>query len=344
MLDNDTRWDTELMLVERVIYFDNELIALYSDATVGIPADCIFTRFEFDLAYGMCLVLESLREFTKWAQLRNKVTLAYVPEKIDALLTALQPSDEFDARLLGRSAGILDHLHALQRRLFASVRQRFSSTFDGSSIALAARYLLPGNNRFAFTHFVVNHDTINQVLYALTPCSPRDLTPQVLENLVDDAVALLPDGTPEEELEHTGVMVRATLPLARAKLNRAPAITDPLVWWPGQAILAPLFGLAKMLFAVPASSADSERSFSSAGFTMGIRRTRMEVDAFRSEHRIRRFITATGDAQTQLGRQTRLDRVRRILDRFADEIAGRPALLPVPLPPHGDGAMGAGDA
>lgn len=148
---------------------------------------------------------------------------------------------------------------------------------------------------------------------------------QVRENLVDDSVLLLPDGTPDEEIEATRAVVAALLPLARSRLDRAAPTTDPLAWWPLQDdVLKPLLSLAKMLFAIPASSADSERSFSSAGFTMGPRRTRMELEAFRSEHRIRRFITATGDAQSQNGREVRLERVRRILEHFADAVESQP--------------------
>lgn len=151
------------MLVERVIYFDNELIALYADATIGIPADCVFSREEFDLAYGMCLVLEPVRHFTKWAQFRNRVTVAYVPGKLDELVTAIQPGAAIDARLRGRTVGILHPLHALQARLSSSIRTRFSSVFEGSSLALAARYLLPGKNLFTFTNFQVNAETLVQV-------------------------------------------------------------------------------------------------------------------------------------------------------------------------------------
>lgn len=70
------------MLFERVLYFDSELIELYGDPELGIPP-------EFDLTFGLQLVLEPFREVTKWAQNRNKVTTAYVPGKLDLLLTQI---------------------------------------------------------------------------------------------------------------------------------------------------------------------------------------------------------------------------------------------------------------
>lgn len=117
-------------------------------------------------------------------------------------------------------------------------------------------------------------------------------------------------------------MVRTLLPVARRKLDQVPADTNVLQWWPRQQNLGVLFPLAKMLFAIPASSADNERSFSSAGFTMGPRRTRTELEAFRAEHRIRRFLTAGADAQSHEGREMQRARVRRLLERFAELVAG----------------------
>jgi hypothetical protein len=83
----------------------------------------------------------------------------------------------------------------------------------------------------------------------------------------------------------------------------------------------PLFPLAKMLFAIPATSADNERSFSSASFTLDSRRYRTDIVRFRSEHRIRRFIVAGTNQHTQEGRELRIGRVRRLLQRFASIIA-----------------------
>lgn len=168
ILDNDTRWDTELMLLERVLYFDAELIQLYGEPELGIPPDCIFTREEFDLGFGMQLVLEPFRQFTKWAQYRNKVTTAFVPGRLDHLLNAIA-AGVFDNRLLGRVAGTVGNVHALQRRLSSSVRDRFAPVFSGGSLALAARFLLPGQNRFQFDHFQVDQATLQQV----PPSSPR---------------------------------------------------------------------------------------------------------------------------------------------------------------------------
>jgi hypothetical protein len=148
--------------------------------------------------------------------------------------------------------------------------------------------------------------------------------------LVADYLALLPSDLSDLDKDAHRDIASAILPLARRMLDREPAATDVLVWWPQQKSLAALFPLAKMLFAIPASSADSERSFSSAGLSLGTLRTRMAVEAFRAEHRIRRFVTACADAQTSAGREKRLARVRTLLGRFAEVIADHRGLGEVP--------------
>jgi hypothetical protein len=150
------------MLLERVLHFDAELILL-RDRFDEMPADLVFSRGEFDLASGLKLVLNPFREFTKWAQFRNKVTVAYVPVMLDRLVETLSPHS-FDASLRGRADFIFPHIEALQQRLCNSLKLRFAPVFEGSSLALAARYLLPGGNLFEFTHFPLAVGTLQQVL------------------------------------------------------------------------------------------------------------------------------------------------------------------------------------
>jgi len=216
----------------------------------------------------------------------------------------------FDELLARRAAGLLPHVHALQRRLALRVRERFEPFFQGDSLALAARYLMPGRGRFNFAHFNVDPQVLGQVR----------------ERMLDDVVALLRPGTAATVAQQLRLSAAPQLTMARELLDELDPNTEALEWWPQQAeILGPLFPLAKMLLAIPATSADNERAFSSAAYTLGERRTRIELEAFRSEHRIRRFIVADADGTSQAGRQKRLDRVAGLMDRFAALVAARPA-------------------
>src|SRR5262245_27334593 len=46
-------------------------------------------------------------------------------------------------------------------------------------------------------------------------------------------------------------------------------------------------------------SADDERVFSSAGFTLNQRRTRLDINNFRREHRVRQFLIGGAQSGTQ---------------------------------------------
>jgi hypothetical protein len=252
----------------------------------------------------MVHVLDPFREFTKFVQYRNRVTLAYLPQRLDELVTRLAPGS-FTEQMRGRSIAVLPQLEALQARLIVSLRTRFQDVFDGSSLALAATMFLPGHNRFTLQNFPIGEEVLERVR----------------ENMLDDFEALLPANTSAANRQAYRRVALSTLQLARQLLDEVPSDADPLTWWPLQVPLAPLFPLAKMLFAIPASSADNERSFSSASFTLDSRRYRTDIENFRSEHRIRRFIVAGTDGQSQSGRSTRLERVSGLLERFAELVA-----------------------
>src|SRR5262249_46394619 len=144
------------------------------------------------------------------------------------------------------------------------------------------------------------------------------------QNMVDDFALLLPTDMQPDVVDDMRGMALTQIRMARRLLDTLGEETDALEWWPQQqSTLGPLFSLAKMLFAIPVTSADNERSFSSAGFTLDDRRTRLELESFRSEHRVRRFIVACADNQTAEGRQLRLERVGRLLERFAAQVAER---------------------
>ena len=301
VLDNDTRWDTDLMLLERVVYFMAEIQRLYADGNVQIPANCLLGALDFELCHGMVLVLEDFREFTKFVQYRDRITYAYIPKRIDRLLSKLDPdSADFLTKMRGKSAESLQLIQIFRSELAKSLKIRFQGLFEANSLALAAAMLLPGPNPFQFQNFPLDATAIAN-----------------LKNfMIDDFSELLPVDLPEAEVEQEKIAALHALNLARTQLDKAGSDEDPLVWWPAHPRLATLFNYAKMLFAIPASSAESERSFSSAGFTMDSHRTRLDLETFRMEHRIRRFIVAGTDGATQAGRETRMARVKKLLEHF----------------------------
>lgn len=292
-----TRWDSELAMLERVYYFDNEILELALDQTLDIPRDLILNRFELDLAYAMTLVLTPFRIFTKFVQNKSVVTLAYIPKKIDELISALAPGS-FVARLAGRADGIVAHMEAFQLCLVQSLKERFSYLFEGESLALAARMFLPGTNLFDFENFDVGADVLAAVK----------------ENILSDFVELLPPGMLDARKVLQKSLANNTLDLARLTLDESPEEEDPLLWWPSHPEFSLLYPVAKMLLQIPAASAENERSFSSASFVLDQRRTRLDLDNFRREHRIRRTLCAGTTPEE------RLEICNSLMDRFAQRV------------------------
>jgi len=299
VLDNDTRWDTWLYLILRVLNFDREIISIQRMVELKFPQDLILTTEEVSLAFAMALILEPIKNFTKFVQNRNCVTLAYVPGMIDEILTQLSP-DSFAAKLRDASANVRLQANALQKELSASIKTRFSGMFLGGSLALAARSFLPGPGMLSFANFIVN-----EVAKA-----------EIVENILADVISLLPENTPADEIDDIKDTAESAIKLARKRLDKMDPKANPLVIWPVQKDLTVLHPAAKMLLGTPASSGDNERAFSSASFTMDNHRYMIDIETFRKEHRVRRFLVSGNDTHSQTGRQGRLDKLNSILERY----------------------------
>lgn len=304
VLDVETRWDSELALLERLVYFDEEILTLFRDPQLQFPADMVLDEFGFDLAYAMTLVLNPFRVFTKFVQKKDVITLAYLPHYIDDLVSLLAPGS-FRARLAGCADGVLQDMENFQSCLISSIRTRFGGIFEGESLALEAMYLLPGSDIFTFYNFQIS----------------EEVKKTVVANMMDDLNELLPPDTEPEARDLNRNMAAYALQMARRALDKVDDTVDPLEWWPCHTNLSCLFPLAKMLFGIPASSAENERSFSSASFTLDPRRTRLDIENFRKEHRIRRFLCAGADSSSQAGRELRLQRAETLMERYSLAVA-----------------------
>ena len=224
---------------------------------------------------------------------------------IDDIITELRP-DAFADRLRESFPLFRAQVNDLQLALVMSLKIRFADEFLGGSLALAARSLLPGKDLLTFQNFEVT-DAIKT---------------DIFENMVDDAVALLPSDTPEDEIDDTRICVGATLRIAFKRLAELDRNVDVLKYMPSQKDLSPIFILSKMLYGVPGASADNERAFSSASFTLDNRRYRIDINVFRKEHRLRRFLVSGTDTHSKAGREARLIRLNSLLDGY-DELLNR---------------------
>jgi len=225
VMDNDTRWDSQLNLLQRLVYFDKEIMKLYS-MNLGITADMMLDRAEFDLALGMTFVLLPLCILTKEVQHRNKVTTAYLPRLLDRLVNSLLPGT-YTTRMMNFSAAVVEQVEVFQHHLILSIRNRFAWVFEEGSLALAAAYLLPGPTSLSFTNFDLGDDVISSV------------TTTILDNVIE----LLPprkDDEDDEGITLQRALAAASLRAARNRLDRLDETEDPLSWWPQQVSLLSL--------------------------------------------------------------------------------------------------------
>lgn len=154
-------------------------------------------------------------------------------------------------------------------------------------------------------------------MYALPFCL---LTFQIKNRAADDALELMTNLTTEDLKEKWRQHALSSLSLAREQLDAKDEAIDPLEWWPTNPHFAFLFEVAKMMFAIPASTADNERAFSSAGNTLGVNRGNLSSDNFRMEHRIRTYLTIGGSLHTSAGREMRLTRANSLLQQLSEQV------------------------
>ena len=70
----DTRWDSDLTLLEHCLYFDNEILALCRNPDSNLDEVSLLTSDEFDLARVMLEVLLKFRVFSKFCQNKHSPT------------------------------------------------------------------------------------------------------------------------------------------------------------------------------------------------------------------------------------------------------------------------------
>ncbi len=221
------------------------------------------------------------------------------------MITALRPG-AFAAALVGRSDGVLAEVEVFQACLVTSLKTRFAPLFEESSLALSAVMFLPGPNRFNFQNFPL----------------PPNINALVRVKCIEDVIELLPIDTIDEHKVRARRRAETALIEIREDLDRLDPNIDPFVWIPSHPEYTVVFDLAKELLGIPSSTGEDERTFSSAGNILSKCRTQLDIENFRREHRIRRFLTGGSDAQTSEGSKLRVSRVEKLLDRFNARFGG----------------------
>lgn len=301
IMDVVTRWDSTLSLLERIIYFDSELLLLCADKDLRIPTNCILSSEEFDVARFMVSRLLLIRVFTKKMEYRNLPTLCCLPSALDALVSGLSVPPETD--WFGLSHTVLQHARRFQSDLKGFIMSRFAWVFEANSLALAAALFVPGLCNFGYANFVVNEETKNMVI----------------TNCIDDLKRLCPGELSTIQLTLQAASLNAALEIV--KQSPPVAQEDILLYWTKTGPLVPsVVSLVKMLMAIPATSCESERCFRSAGLVMRPERTNLTQENFRRECRLRNWFGVRAEADSAPeARKKKLDKAKKLLEKFREK-------------------------
>lgn len=200
--------------------------------------------------------------------------MCYLPQKIDEMIDSL--------------VNLQTSAQEFRDSAIEIVKKRFASVFDAeNSLALVAALLCPGLHKLSYKYFPLSSkekDTVRKRLH------------QEMATVVDCDVP--------SKVELLALCLKIAL---EAMDKEETVCEDVLSWWKKSenTSLNFVFPAVKMLLAIPVSSTDPERAFSSAGLILNRYRSCLSSVHFRQEFRLRQYLSVDPS------------RVERILDRYA---------------------------
>ncbi len=268
-LDVVTRWDSVLTMVRSFLrvwsngiepMIKNKLLDKYISPELDIQQETLI-RLE-----AMCRVLDNFSTITKLSGLKDFPTLVRVPRWIAELSNNLQPN-YYDSVVMQEFKSLL--LQALKLRT--------DSIVNTPSLHLTAAMLDPSDHELSY----------------LPPATRRDLWADVNEKLATEVVNM----NPPNKLANGEEVAGATIEAARIEITRyhdhckknatiiqsevgsqhgENALKRIADWWLQHRNLFPLLAqTARGLLAIPATSVNNERAFSSAGVELSKKRQSM---------------------------------------------------------------------
>ena len=281
----------------------------------------MFVKGAFDKGTDMMFVLHCHRTLTSLSIVTGTVTFVTPDEQVvlKRYLCVLNPIADFVEksegeqystiaaapvlylrclRALGVAAG--DDANTCELKVVAceKLEERLGSLVAKPNLALAAAALHPAYGHLSFVDNQVVIDLFNVlVVWAIKYAPPK--APGLISVAHDEAsVKHLLDLVHQFFVNQDNRPTQpngANDPLFVPSRDQADTKVDELAFWRANSIqLAPIAHLARIVHSVPASSAPSERVFSSAGFIVDERRTRL------SEHNVT-MLTVVRDHLVRIG-------------------------------------------
>jgi hypothetical protein len=273
-----TRWDSNYFVLRRFCQIYPALVRMspeelgfagpaeYGEAWAAVAA-CA------PLVEPLCGVLAPFAQWTRALQSATKATLSRVPACVDELLRATRADEDAPG-----------DIRTIKEQLHAAVRARLQPLAE-TTLVRVARLLDPGQFRGYFRRDATGRldqafaDELANDMRATMHLASRTIERQYGDAGADDS-GEVDDGLAEEVRAWNGWpaddLLRALKAYSSTDKSQA---ADPLDWWRQYgARLAPLDMVARWVLCIPATSAESERTFSLSGRIVSPLRTRLAGD------------------------------------------------------------------
>lgn len=328
-LDVATRWSAVFYMLERFYlnYDAYALMALRGAFDDEVEEIDFVTPAELVKVKGLVDALAPVEKFIRLAEGEKYVSLAVVPVYYSRCMDELLPQSP--AAVGGAQAApppLSSDCIRFRRLLRQALKTRLDYILERPNLALAAAALHPQYGHLQFVgintrnaiwreleEWIVGEDNAfpAPVQPALASVGPVVLPPaQQSRQAVRAALRRLREGFEDYHAR-------------REAAGEDESIIDPLEWWARNSSQLPdIQHIAKIVFCVPATSAASERVFSSSGVSATSLRARLDVDKVEMMTVLRSVLHMMGAAKWR-------DWLRKILAAADDAQAKKPRLLEV---------------
>ena len=310
-LDVATRWSAAFYMLERFYEnYDAYVLMARRGEFDDEPEIEFVTPAELVIVKGLVDALSPIEKLIRLVEGEKYVTLAIVPVYYKRCLEELAPRHAAQGGALSGQCVRFRHL------LRQSLKKRLDYILERPNLALAAAALHPQHGHLQFVDAGVRNAVWRELeMWIVGDAQGENAFPAPVRRVCPEASGpVLPPAAPSSQV------VRAALTrvrrgfedhyVSRERQRQARRAAgddddssddvDPLAWWSRNASELPsIQHIAKIVFCVPATSAASERVFSSSGVSATSLRARLDVDKVEMMTVLRSVLHAMGARKWQ---------------------------------------------
>ena len=278
---NDTRWNTEVTNLSSIIQIEKALVWLVNNDTIGQWTGMVFTPAEWRLAKAAVQVL----------QIPLRVTKMWEGEKYPTINLVCSELYGLKNRLEGYSSSSCLYTAQFAQELARQVSKRFPNCAAGHDIAAIANYVDPVFKGVHIEALGALQVTKNKILNRWGNLEESDTSDDQVDAVLEER---------DNDIDPTLLLIkkRKVSGEARGEVRKKSKLEkemeifednvgmdeigtdgDRLAWWKKhEQFLPQLSKVAKHVLGIPCSSAKSERVFSTGGFMVTKRRSRLGAE------------------------------------------------------------------